>query len=52
MILHALARLELAKVFTDVTGAWHLRLYGDVSEKPMMGMFNPFSVGTLTPLER
>jgi hypothetical protein len=23
-------------------------LYGDVSEKPMMGMFDPFSVGTLT----
>jgi hypothetical protein len=23
-------------------------LYGDVSEKPMMGMFYPFSVGTLT----
>jgi hypothetical protein len=27
-------------------------LYGDVSEKPMMEMFDPFSVGTLTPLER
>jgi hypothetical protein len=27
-------------------------LYGDVSEKPMMGMFDPFSAGTLTPLER
>jgi hypothetical protein len=27
-------------------------LYGDVSEKPMMGMFDPFSVGTLTLLER
>jgi hypothetical protein len=23
-------------------------LYGDVSEKPMMGMLDPFSVGTLT----
>jgi hypothetical protein len=23
-------------------------LYEDVSEKPMMGMFDPFSVGTLT----
>jgi hypothetical protein len=23
-------------------------LYGDVSEKPMMGMFYPFSVGILT----
>jgi hypothetical protein len=23
-------------------------LYGDVSEKPMMGMSYPFSVGTLT----
>jgi hypothetical protein len=23
-------------------------LYGDVSEKPMMGMIYPFSVGTLT----
>ena len=23
-------------------------LYGDVSEKPMMGMFDPFSAGTLT----
>jgi hypothetical protein len=23
-------------------------LYGDVSEKPMMGMFDLFSVGTLT----
>jgi hypothetical protein len=23
-------------------------LYGDVSEKPMMGMFNPFSAGILT----
>jgi hypothetical protein len=27
-------------------------LYGDVSEKFMMGMFHPFSVGTLTSLER
>jgi hypothetical protein len=27
-------------------------LYGDVSEKPMMGMFDPFSAGTLTLLER
>jgi uncharacterized membrane protein len=27
-------------------------LYGDVSEKPMMEMFNPFSAGTLTSLER
>jgi hypothetical protein len=27
-------------------------LYGDVSEKPMMGMFDLFSAGTLTPLER
>jgi hypothetical protein len=27
-------------------------LYGDVSEKPMMEMFDLFSVGTLTPLER
>jgi hypothetical protein len=27
-------------------------LYGDVSEKPMMGMFDPFSAGTLTPLDR
>jgi hypothetical protein len=26
-------------------------LYGDVSEKPMMGMFDPFSIGTLIPLE-
>jgi hypothetical protein len=26
-------------------------LYGDVSEKPMMGMFDSFSAGTLTPLE-
>jgi hypothetical protein len=26
-------------------------LYGDVSEKPMMGMFDPFSTGTLTLLE-
>jgi hypothetical protein len=23
-------------------------LYGDVSEKPMMGMFDPFSAGTLS----
>jgi hypothetical protein len=23
-------------------------LYGDVSEKPMMGMIYPFSIGTLT----
>jgi hypothetical protein len=27
-------------------------LYGDVNEKPMMGMFDPFSIRTLTPLER
>jgi hypothetical protein len=27
-------------------------LYGDVSEKPTMGMFDSFSVGTLTLLER
>jgi hypothetical protein len=27
-------------------------LYGDVSEKPMMGMFDPFSASKLTPLER
>jgi hypothetical protein len=27
-------------------------LYGDVSEKLMMRMFDPFSAGTLTPLER
>jgi hypothetical protein len=27
-------------------------LYGDVSEKSMMGMFDPFSAGTLTLLER
>jgi hypothetical protein len=27
-------------------------LYGDVTEKPMMGMFDPFSACTLTPLER
>jgi hypothetical protein len=27
-------------------------IYEDVSEKPMMEMFDPFSVGTLTPLER
>jgi hypothetical protein len=27
-------------------------LYGNVSEKPMMGMFDLFSVGTLTSLER
>jgi hypothetical protein len=27
-------------------------LYGDVSEKPMMGMIDLFSAGTLTPLER
>jgi hypothetical protein len=27
-------------------------LYGDVSEKPMMGMFDPFSVSILTLLER
>jgi hypothetical protein len=27
-------------------------LYGDVSDKPMMGMFDSFSVGILTPLER
>jgi hypothetical protein len=26
-------------------------LYGDVSEKLMMGMFDSFSTGTLTPLE-
>jgi hypothetical protein len=26
-------------------------LYEDVSEKPMIGMFDPFSAGTLTPLE-
>jgi hypothetical protein len=26
-------------------------LYGDVSENTMMGMFDPFSTGTLTPLE-
>jgi hypothetical protein len=26
-------------------------LYGDVSEKPMMEMFDQFSTGTLTPLE-
>jgi hypothetical protein len=26
-------------------------LYGDVSEKPMMEMFDPFSIGTLTSLE-
>jgi hypothetical protein len=27
-------------------------LYGDVNDKPMREMFDPFSVGTLTPLER
>jgi hypothetical protein len=27
-------------------------LYGDVSEKLMIGMFDPFSTGTLTTLER
>jgi hypothetical protein len=27
-------------------------LYGDASENPMMGMFDPFFAGTLTPLER
>jgi hypothetical protein len=27
-------------------------LYGDVSEKSMIWMFDPFSTGTLTPLER
>jgi hypothetical protein len=27
-------------------------LYGDVSEKPMMAMFDPFSIGTLNLLER
>jgi hypothetical protein len=27
-------------------------LYGDVSEKPMMEMFDLFSTGTLTSLER
>jgi hypothetical protein len=27
-------------------------LYMDVSEKPMIGMFDPSSAGTLTPLER
>jgi hypothetical protein len=27
-------------------------LYRDVSEKPIMGMFDPFSAGTLTLLER
>jgi hypothetical protein len=26
-------------------------LYEDVSENPMMEMFDPFSAGTLTPLE-
>jgi hypothetical protein len=26
-------------------------LYGDVTEKLIMGMFDPFSTGTLTPLE-
>jgi hypothetical protein len=26
-------------------------LYGDVSEKPMMGMFYPFSAGTLICLK-
>jgi hypothetical protein len=27
-------------------------LYGDVSEKPMMGMIYPFSAGTLTFVRR
>jgi hypothetical protein len=27
-------------------------LYGDVSEKSMMKIFDPFSAGILTPLER
>jgi hypothetical protein len=27
-------------------------LYGNVSEKPMMEMFDPFSAGTLTSLEQ
>jgi hypothetical protein len=27
-------------------------LYRDVSEKPMMRILDPFSIGTLTPLER
>jgi hypothetical protein len=39
-------------VKTPLGGDLKSLLYGDVSEKPMMGMFDLFFVGTLTPLER
>jgi hypothetical protein len=38
-------------VKSPLRGGFKSPLYGVVSEKPMMGMFDLFSVGTLTPLE-
>jgi hypothetical protein len=38
-------------VKTPLGGDLKSLLYGDVSEKPMMGMFDLYFVGTLTPLE-